>query len=72
MQEIIITREPVELFKILKFENIASSGGEAKLMIENGEVLLNGELETQKRKKILNGDVIEIFGDQYKIVLAGE
>ncbi|WP_028294518.1 RNA-binding S4 domain-containing protein [Oceanobacter kriegii] len=72
MQDIIITREPVELFKILKFENIASSGGEAKLMIENGEVLLNGELETQKRKKILNGDVIEIFGEQYKIVLAGE
>ncbi len=72
MQDIIITREPVELFKILKFENIASSGGEAKLMIENGEVLLNGELETQKRKKILNGDVIEIFGEQYKIVLAAE
>ncbi len=72
MQDIIITREPVELFKILNFENIASSGGEAKLMIENGEVLLNGELETQKRKKILNGDVIEIFGEQYKIVLAAE
>lgn len=41
-------------------------------MIENGEVLLNGEPETQKRKKILNGDVIEIFGEQYKIVLEGE
>ena len=72
MQTILINREPVELFKILKFENIASSGGEAKLMIENGEVLLNGALETQKRKKILNGDVIEIFGEQYKIVLAVE
>ena len=45
MQEIIITREPVELFKILKFENIASSGGEAKAMIENENVLVNGQGE---------------------------
>ncbi len=35
MQNILINCEPVELYKILKFENIASSGGEAKLMIEN-------------------------------------
>lgn len=62
MQEIIITREPVELFKILKFENIASSGGEAKAMIENENVLVNGLLETQKRKKIVSGDIIEVAG----------
>ncbi len=35
MQDILINCEPVELYKIFKFENIASSGGEAKLMIEN-------------------------------------
>jgi len=70
MQEIIITREPVELFKILKFENIASSGGEAKAMIENGNVMLNGLVETQKRKKIVSGDIIEVMGIEYKIVLA--
>ncbi len=70
MQEIIITREPVELFKILKFENIASSGGEAKAMIENGSVMLNGLVETQKRKKIVSGDIIEVMGIEYKIVLA--
>ena len=69
MQEIIITREPGELFKILKFENIASSGGEAKAMIENENVLVNGLLETQKRKKIVSGDIIEVAGIEYKIVL---
>ena len=69
MQEIIITREPVELFKILKFENIASSGGEAKAMIENENVLVNGLLETQKRKKIVSGYIIEVAGIEYKIVL---
>lgn len=70
MQEIVITREPVELFKILKFENIASSGGEAKAMIENENVLVNGLVETQKRKKIVAGDIIEVSGVEYKIILA--
>lgn len=70
MKEIVITREPVELFKILKFENLASSGGEAKVMIETGNVLLNGLVETQKRKKIVSGDIIEVVGIEYKIVLA--
>lgn len=70
MKEIVITREPVELFKILKFENLASSGGEAKAMIENGLVLVNGLVETQKRKKIVSGDTIEVMNIEYKIVLA--
>jgi ribosome-associated protein len=58
-----INREPVELFKILKFEGLASSGGDAKAAIASSNVLLNGEIETQKRKKIVSGDLIE-FGDE--------
>ena len=41
MKEIEITREPVELYKILKFENIVSSGGEAKTVIDEGQVMVN-------------------------------
>ena len=52
MNTIEITKEPVELYKILKFEGLAESGGQAKAMIDAGLVLLNGEVETQKRKKI--------------------
>ncbi|MBB6056142.1 RNA-binding S4 domain-containing protein [Tolumonas osonensis] len=70
MKEIVITREPVELFKILKFENLAASGGEAKAMIEDGLVLVNGLVETQKRKKIVSGDIIEVMSTEYKIVAA--
>ena len=70
MKEIVITREPVELFKILKFENLAASGGEAKAMIEYGLVLVNGLVETQKRKKIVSGDIIEVMNTEYKIVAA--
>lgn len=55
-----INKTPVELYKILKFENIASSGGEAKFMIVDGFVEVNGSIETRKRKKIVPGDIIKI------------
>ncbi|MFT6058748.1 MAG: ribosome-associated protein [Lentimonas sp.] len=60
MKDVEITREPIELHKLLKFEGLAASGGEAKTMIAAGRVLLNGVLETQKRKKLVSGDCIEI------------
>lgn len=72
MNEIEITREPVELYKILKFESLVSSGGEAKMVIDQGMVLVNGEVETRKRKKIVSGDVIEFNGESFNIKLAGE
>jgi ribosome-associated protein len=58
-----ITREPVELYKILKFEAMVASGGEAKMVIAEGLVVVNGAVETRRRKKIVSGDVIE-FGDE--------
>ena len=63
MREVEVTKEPVELYKILKFEGMVSSGGEAKSVIEKGLVLVNGEVETRKRKKIVSGDIIE-FGEE--------
>ncbi|MFT7402121.1 MAG: ribosome-associated protein [Hydrogenophaga sp.] len=71
MKEIEITKVPVELFKILKFEGLASSGGEAKMAIENGLVMVNGAVETQKRKKIVSGDVIEFNDEKFKISFSG-
>ncbi len=70
MNTIEITREPVELYKILKFEGIAESGGHAKAMIDSGLVELNGEIETQKRKKVLSGDTVTIEGESFAIRLA--
>lgn len=70
MKDIVITKEPVELYKILKFEGIVASGGEAKAVIDDGQVLVNGEIETRKRKKIVSGDVIEFMDNKFKIILA--
>jgi ribosome-associated protein len=63
MREIEISEEPIQLYKILKFENMVDSGGEAKYVISEGQVVVNGKVETRKRKKIFSGDVVE-FGEE--------
>lgn len=70
MREVEITKEPIELYKILKFEGMVNSGGQAKSVIEDGLVTLNGKVETQKRKKIVSGDVITLWDETIKIQLA--
>ena len=69
MNEIDITKQPVELYKILKFEAMVPSGGEAKLVIAEGLVTVNGATETRKRKKIVAGDVITFAGERYVVKL---
>ena len=69
MRVVEITREPVELYKILKFESMVTSGGEAKQVIAEGRVLVNGEVEIRKRRKIVAGDTIRFEGDQVRIQL---
>jgi ribosome-associated protein len=70
MRDVEVTREPVELYKILKFEGMVASGGQAKSVIADGLVLVNGETETRKRKKIVAGDIIEFGNDKIRIQLA--
>jgi len=69
MELVTITSEPVELYKILKFEGLVASGGEAKLAISNGQVTVNGDVETRKRRKIVNGDIIVYGSETLKIRL---
>ena len=60
--------EFVELYKILKFEGLADSGGNAKQVIEEGLVSVNGEVETRKRKKIRAGDQIDFIDHHIEVV----
>ena len=68
MRDVEINKQPVELYKILKFEGLVGSGGEAKMIISNGQVKVNGAVETQRRKKIVHGDQIEINGEALNII----
>ena len=69
MHMITINFEPVELFKILKFEFIVGSGGEAKQRIGEGLVKVNGEVETRKSRKMISGDTIEFEKRHYELKL---
>ena len=70
MRKVEISREPVELYKILKFEGLASSGGEAKSVIAAGQVSVNGMIETRKRRKIISGDILDFMQEKILITLA--
>jgi ribosome-associated protein len=67
MRDLEIAEEPIELYKILKYENLVTSGGEAKYVISQGQVVVNGEVETRKRKKIFSGDVIAFKDEKIRI-----
>lgn len=66
-REVILSKQPVELYKILKFEGLCSSGGEAKAAVEAGLVKVNGVTETQKRKQMNAGDTLS-FSNQTLIL----
>ena len=60
MKTVVITTEFIKLQDLLKFENLVESGGMAKEIIQNGEVMVNGEVCTMRGKKIRPGDVVAI------------
>ena len=53
------------LDQFLKLSSIAGTGGHAKFLIQNGEVTVNGEIETRRRRKLVAGDVVEVGGQQF-------
>ncbi len=58
-----IEGEYIELLALLKATGIAQTGGHAKFIVDEEEVIRNGELETRKRAKLIPGDVLEIGGE---------
>lgn len=67
-----LNHQPVELCKLLKIADLVSGGGEAKVVISEGYVLLNGEVEYQKRKKVYHEDVIEFNGEVVQLLINEE
>ena len=62
-----ITQEYITLQNLLKFANITMSGGESKVMIQEGQVKVNGEVCTMRGKKIRSGDRIEAMGEDISV-----
>ena len=70
MKNIEIHTEFIKLQDLLKFENLVESGGEAKERIQAGEVRVNGEVCTQRGKKIRPGDKVSFNGQEYGVSYA--
>lgn len=62
--EVKIDTEYIKLDQLLKFSGLTDTGGIAKEVIQNGEVLVNGEVETRRGKKIRKEDVVEFRGEK--------
>ncbi|TFH90157.1 RNA-binding S4 domain-containing protein [Vibrio ouci] len=63
-----VSSHPIELYKVFKIANLVGGGGEAKHLISEGYVAVNGELETRKRRKMYDGDFFE-FNQEYYVVV---
>lgn len=59
----------IKLDQFLKWVGIASTGGEAKVMIQNGEVQVNGITETRRGRKLVSGDAVMVQGESYRVEL---
>lgn len=57
----------LRLDQFLKVQAIAETGGQAKLLIQGGEVKVNGEIETRRRRKLNAGDIVEVGGQPRKV-----
>lgn len=59
----------IQLDQFLKMENVVGSGGEAKHFIREGNVVVNGEVETRRGRKLRSGDLVEVNGKQYTVAI---
>jgi len=57
------------LSDMIKLSGIAQTGGQAKVLIQSGDVKVNGEVETKRKRKLRQGDVVEVNGEEYLLEL---
>ncbi|AMV19668.1 RNA-binding S4 domain-containing protein [Planctomyces sp. SH-PL14] len=59
--------EPLRLDQFLKLSGVVDSGGHAKVLIQSGEVKVNGETETRRRRKLAGGETVELGGKRMTV-----
>lgn len=64
--------EAISLNDALKLSGLAGTGGQAKLLIQSGQVTVNGETETRRKRKLREGDVVRVGDEEFVLELDGE
>lgn len=62
-----ISGNTIKLDQFLKLVGVAQTGGQAKLMIQGGDVLVNGTLETRRGRKLISGDKVMVGGKTFSV-----
>ena len=58
----------IPMIQLLKATNLVETGGEAQIVVAEGEVLYNGEVDYRKRLKVKKGDLVEFRGTKIKVI----
>ena len=69
-ETVAISTEFIKLDALLKYAGLVNSGGEAKTLIQEGDVLVNGEVCTMRGKKLRPGDTVTFRGEEYAAAYA--
>lgn len=68
VREIKIDTDFIKLDSLLKYAGLVGTGGEAKILIQEGQVLVNGEVETRRGRKVHKGDLVDLEGQIIEVV----
>ena len=66
--DFVLLTEYIDLAQLLKASGLAMSGGEAKMFVTDGLVMVNGKTESRKRRKLRSGDVV-VFNNEHKVCI---
>ena len=66
-RDVAIREETIRLGQLLKLAGIADSGGEARELVQDGTVRVNGEVETRRGRQLHRGDVVEAGGERVRV-----
>lgn len=66
-RDVTIRAEPIRLGQLLKLAGVAGTGGEARELIQDGGVRVNGAVETRRGRQLRAGDVVEVLGERLRV-----
>ena len=67
MRDVAIDRDMIRLGQFLKLADLIDTGGEGKILIASGDVLVNGEVDVRRGRQLHRGDVVEVFGRAVRV-----
>lgn len=68
-RDVAIRDETIRLGQLLKLAGVAGTGGEARELVQEGVVRVNGAVETRRGRQLRNGDVVEALGERLRVIV---